>query len=1047
MHVQGNRPETVNLSAGISHAILLDSVPDLIAFVSADMRYEYVNAAWQRWTGKDATSVIGKRVDEVHGKDSFERMKAHTDRVLAGKQSRFEYSVTQREGLRYIEVSYTAAFTDAGKVRGYTIHTNDITGKKESERKFTDFIENATVGMHWVDAHGTIVWANDAELNMLGYSREEYIGHNISEFHCDREVIRDILRRLSRNESLHEYEALLKCKDGRVLNVSTNSNVFFENGKFIHTRCFTVDITKRKRAEEALKESERRYRELVHSLPLAIYTCDARGRITYYNDIAVKLWGYGPALNTELKKFCAFTKVYFNGEFVPPDKTPMATALETGQSFRNLEPVFERPDGSQFNACVNIEPLYDGDGKVCGAINVFQDISQLKETEAKLRESEARYRELVHLLPAAIYTCDAEGRITSFNKAAVALWGREPALGKDLWCGSWKIFNPEDGSPVPLDTCPMAIAVKEGRAVKGSEIIVEQPNGQRRNVMPHPQPIFDSSGAVAGAVNMLVDVTEQKAASQALRESEQRFRMITDLVPIIIWTTDETGKVTYLNSQWSELTGSEARDGYGEGWLSWVHPDDKDRAFQQWHHALRSKQPFRTKFRYRNASGNYTFHAVTGEPQYNEARQFLGYLGILQDVTIQEQTLDTLEKTIREKTFAITRKSEDLKRSEERYHRMIDEVQDYAIILLSPDGTVENWNQGAEKIKGYTANEIVGKSFKVFYTEEDRKSGLPEKLIDKARREGRASQEGWRVRKDGRTFWGSIVITALYDRSNEVIGFSKVTRDLTARKAAEDKLKNYSLTLQAKNEELENVNRELAKMNHELTSFAYISSHDLQEPLRKIQTFASRIVELEEGNFGEKTKDYFRRIENAAHRMRSLIEDILSYSRAGTSQRKFVLTDLNQLLREVLSDLSEVIEERNATIAYGPLPSLTVIPFQFQQLIVNLLTNALKFTRPGVPPKITISAGMIKGDDIRNAVAPAEKNYHHISVSDNGIGFDPAYRSEIFELFQRLHNRNDYEGTGVGLAICKKIVENHGGLITAEGEMNKGATFNIYLPA
>src|SRR5690606_532970 len=202
----------------------------------------------------------------------------------------------------------------------------------------------------------------------------------------------------------------------------------------------------------------------------------------------------------------------------------------------------------------------------------------------------------------------------------------------------------------------------------------------------------------------------------------------------------------------------------------------------------------------------------------------------------------------------------------------------YSIILLSTDGIIENWNRGAETIKGYTADQVVGKNFEIFYTEEDRQKGLPQKNLAEASTAGRAFYEGLRVRADGTTFWGSIVLTALHNARGEMIGFTKVTRDLSEITSAADALRATSIQLAEKN-------RELESMNQELASFAYVSSHDLQEPLRKIQTFASRIVETEHDNLSAKGKDYFIRMQNAALRMQTLIEDLLAYSRTNTAEK------------------------------------------------------------------------------------------------------------------------------------------------------------------
>jgi light-regulated signal transduction histidine kinase (bacteriophytochrome) len=181
--------------------------------------------------------------------------------------------------------------------------------------------------------------------------------------------------------------------------------------------------------------------------------------------------------------------------------------------------------------------------------------------------------------------------------------------------------------------------------------------------------------------------------------------------------------------------------------------------------------------------------------------------------------------------------------------------------------------------------------------------------------------------------------------------------------------------------------------------------------------------------------------------MRALIEDLLLYSRTNTTERKFSITDLNSLLQDVRNEIRERIEEKNATLECSTLPQLSVIPFQFHQLMANLLNNALKFSKKDIAPRILIKADIVTGNQIQSARKDLRKSYHHISISDNGIGFEPEYSTRIFEVFQRLHGRNEYEGTGVGLAICKKIVEIHGGIITAEGKVNEGATFHIYLPA
>jgi PAS domain S-box-containing protein len=277
------------------------------------------------------------------------------------------------------------------------------------------------------------------------------------------------------------------------------------------------------------------------------------------------------------------------------------------------------------------------------------------------------------------------------------------------------------------------------------------------------------------------------------------------------------------------------------------------------------------------------------------------------------------------------------------------------------------------------------------------------------------------------------------DENGAVVKMAGTGQDVTETKLAEDLLLRTTQELAQKNKELERSNKELA-------SFSYAASHDLQEPLRKIQLFADRILQKEHGHLSEAAKGYFARIQAAAERMKMLIHNLLSYSSVNNSVQHFEETDLNQLIKEVLNDLHESIVQRNAVIETYSLPRIKVIPFQIKQLFTNIISNSLKFSKKDSRPHIIIKAEEVNYDDTKDAVAGISRVVYHLTISDNGIGFDPAYSEKIFEIFQRLHGQSEYTGTGIGLAICKKIIENHQGMITAQGEAGKGASFHIYLP-
>ncbi|MNK40605.1 Phytochrome-like protein cph1 [compost metagenome] len=479
--------------------------------------------------------------------------------------------------------------------------------------------------------------------------------------------------------------------------------------------------------------------------------------------------------------------------------------------------------------------------------------------------------------PIAVYMCNPKGEITFYNHAAATLWGREPEAGKDIWCGSWKVYD-SDGAKLLPNKYPAALALTEKSPHTPEEIIVERPDASRIHVQPYITTITDIDGSITGVLVTLTDTTEKHKNKLLSQQLEQK----------------------------------------------------------------------------------------------------------------------------------------------------IDEVQDYSILLLDSNGYIISWNKGAEKIKGYKENEILGKSFSSFYLNEDRENNLPETFLEKARAKGRAKHEGWRIRKDGTKFWGCVVITALHDEHNNIIGFSKVTRDLTERKLSEDQLKNYALDIEFRSKQLE--------------EYAYIASHDLQEPLRKIQVFGEMLENSLEDK--EAMLHYIEKINSSARRMTTLIKDVLKYSQLSRAEELFETTNLNVILQNVLEDFDLLIEQQNVTIVGTILPTLKGIPIQLHQLFSNLISNSIKFRKPNPLIEIfteTPGEDEIENDPLLNSGTP----YVKIIFKDNGLGFEQQYDDQIFKMFKRLGNT---PGTGIGLALCKKIVENHNGSISVTSQPNEGTTFTIFMP-
>ena len=265
---------------------------------------------------------------------------------------------------------------------------------------------------------------------------------------------------------------------------------------------------------------------LLEWLPIGVYACDAEGYLVQYNRRAAELWGHAPSVGSRQHRFCGAHRAYgSNGEPLTSSDAPMAELLASQRPIRDRELVVERPDGSRLTLLANLDPLFDEDGRLVGGVNCFQDITARKEAEDRLQQREQWYRDLLEALPAAIYTTDAEGRISFFNQAAADLAGRRPVLGSEAWCVSWKLYGP-DGAPIAHEDCPMATTLKTGSPVRGTEKIAERPDGTRVPILPYPTPLRDAQGKLIGAVNMLVNITERKEAEEAktllLRELAHR---------------------------------------------------------------------------------------------------------------------------------------------------------------------------------------------------------------------------------------------------------------------------------------------------------------------------------------------------------------------------------------------------------------------------------------------------------------------------------------------------------------------------------------------
>ena len=369
-----------------------------------------------------------------------------------------------------------------------------------------------------------------------------------------------------------------------------------------------------------------------------------------------------------------------------------------------------------------------------------------------------------------------------------------------------------------------------------------------------------------------------------------------------------------------------------------------------------------------------------------------------------------------------------LRESEERFRLMIESVKDYAILMLDSEGNVISWNEGAERIKGWKPKEIIGRHFSIFYPPQDVKNGKPENELKVAAREGRFEDLGWRMRKDGSRFFANVIITALKDDRGNIRGFSKVTRDITDKKNAEDEIKRAYNELEKR---VLDRTHALTVANRELESFSYSVSHDLRAPLRSMDGFSQALLSKYGDQLDERGKDYLKRIRESSQRMGLLIEDILNLSKLGRSSITKSMVDVTAVARELCQKYQFEYQERFECVI---APGIRAFADESMLKIAldNLIQNSFKYTHKVEHPRIEIGVS-------------TKQNKTVYFIQDNGAGFDMAFSDKLFIPFQRLHSEKDYPGTGIGLASVKRVISRHGGDIWMMGEVGKGATFYFTL--
>lgn len=660
------------------------------------------------------------------------------------------------------------------------------------------------------------------------------------------------------------------------------------------------------------------------------------------------------------------------------------------------------------------------DGEVVGISCIARDITERIQTEKALRLSESRYRELIEALPAAIYTTDRHGRIQLYNQAAVALWGRQPEVGKDVWCGSWKIYKP-DGTLLPLDQCPMAIALREGRAIRDVEILIERPDRTRRHVLPHPEPIY-TDGAVVGAINMLIDITDRKEAEKSIA----RLAAIVTSSDDAIIGKDLRGIVTSWNGAAERLFGYTAEEMIGQPVLQLIPPERKDEESYILAQIAQGEPVNHYETVRLCKNGTELTVSLTVSPIFAEGK-IIGASKIVRDVTDRKRA-----------ERALLDSREQLRHILEFKEAVLTSMGE-GVYTVNEQGLVTSINQAAATLFGYTCEELIGRKMHdvVHYKHRDGTPFGVEECAGYNVLRGATPLTNYEdvfIRKDG-TFFNVVYSSSPIVAGGKIAGLVVVFQDISERKRAEEALLERDRSLTTVNEALKQQTIALAEANKDLEKFSYSVSHDLRAPLRTIDAF-SRIVEEDHGpRLNEEGRRSLTIVRKAVGQAGELIDDLLEFSKLGRQGMNFRPVNMADLAREAVDDLKLLQEGRQIDLTIGDLPSCQGDRRFLKLVWINLLTNAFKYTKNRKETRVEI--GWMPDDTDDKMVI--------YFVKDNGIGFSMKYVHKLFEVFQRLHRQEDFEGTGVGLAVVQRIVRRHDGRVWAEGKVDDGARFYFSL--
>jgi PAS domain S-box-containing protein len=796
-----------------------------------------------------------------------------------------------------------------------------------------------------------------------------------------------------------------------------------------------------------LADAHRQLQAMLENVPDRIYFKDLQSRFLNLSRALAKRLGAADPKQVIGKTDFDFQLPERAREFYADEQRIM----QTGEALINKTERQVLANGEIAWTSTTKAPLRDSEGKVVGLVGINRDITQQKQAEEALRQSygelEQRVAErtaelskerlllraLIDNLPDCIYAKDVAGRKTLAN----------PADLKNLRCQT----EAEAIGKSDFDFFPKDIAEKfraddqeviAGQPVINREEYLFDEAGRKRWLLTSKLPLRDQDGKIVGLIGIGRNITLQKQAEEALWESQALYTSLVEQLPAGIFRKDPAGRYVLVNPWFCQLKGMKAEEFLGKtpdeaAGVEKVKYGDtrpeitrlRTEAIQHHERIMRTGERLESDEECLASDGQKRYLHVVKSPVFDPAGKIIGTQGVQFDVSERKKVEEALQE------------------SQALYFSLVEQLP-VGVFRKDPAGCYILVNPWFCQLKGMKAEEFLGKTPREVAASEAAKHDPTAPAVDYAAAGGGHHEQIMQTGKsielieeythaDGTKKFVQAMKLPICDLSGKIIGTQGILSDITEIKQAEEALRQSE-------EKLRLFATQLERSNRELQDFAYVASHDLQEPLRKIVVFGERLKEKNAEKFGPESVDYLDRMQKAARRMQTLINDLLTFSRVTTKARPFTPVNLAEVASGVVDDLEGRIELVKGRVEVGTLPVIEAEPLQMRQLLQNLIGNALKFRRPEESPVVKVEAQIIPDPDT------PEKKLCRLTVSDNCIGFDEKYLDRIFNVFQRLHTRNEYEGTGMGLAIVKKIALYHGGDITAKSKPGEGSTFILTVP-